>query len=86
MLAGAAVVAGLLAMRDPLYTAGNDTVVSWEGERWFVLLLVGVFAVLMAFGLVTSGRARRVTTVLALVVALFTLLSWWLELGDVLRR
>ena len=59
---------------------------SWEGDRWFVLLLVGVFAVLMALGLVTSGRARRVTTVLALVVALFALLSWWLELGDVLRK
>ena len=84
MLAGASVLAGLLAMRDPVYSAGTDTVVSWDDDRWFVLLLVVVFAVLMAFGLVTTGRARRVVSVLALAVALFTLLSWWVALDDVL--
>ena len=84
VLAGASVLAGLLAMRDPVYSAGTDTVVSWDDDRWFVLLLVVVFAVLMAFGLVTTGRARRVVSVLALAVALFTLLSWWVALDDVL--
>lgn len=86
VLAGAGVLAGLLAMRDPLYSAGPDTVVTWEDDRWFVLLLVVAFAVVMAFGLVTTGRARRVASVVALVVALFALLSWWLTLGDVLRE
>ena len=85
-LAGASVLAGLLAIRGPAYSAGPDTVVSWEDDRWFVLLLVLVFAVLMAFGLVTTGRVRRVVSVLTLAVALFTLLSWWQALIDVLAE
>ena len=59
---------------------------SWDDDRWFVLLLVLVFAVLMAFGLLTTGRARRVVSVLALAVALFTLLAWWQALVDVLAE
>ena len=81
LLGGLALLAGLVALFGSLYTT-EDGSAGW-GERgdllrrWQLVVVLAVFAGLVALNFAGTQRVRKVTSLLALAVALSALVGWW---------
>jgi hypothetical protein len=81
VLGGSALLAGLVALFGSLYGT-EDGSVGWGARgdlvrRWQLVVVLVVFAGLVALNLAGTPRVRKVSSLLALVVALSALVGWW---------
>jgi hypothetical protein len=90
VLAGVALLLGLLALQDPLFTVDQNPY-QWGRQsgtpaRLRLVVLLLVFAVLVVVAWSRSPRARQVASVAVLVLSLLGLALWWSEIDDLLRQ
>ena len=87
ILGALAVLTGLLAILGSPYTIDGGSIYRGDGndhelQRWQLMALLIVFSGLVASNFTQHRRVRRVTSLLALGLAMVASVAWWWAATD----